>query len=52
MNVDEDMAEGGDGGGDGIDSKSRMLIKKGKVAVKCNRKIAKATTAIKRMRRR
>ena len=39
-------------GGDGLDSKQKMLIKKGKVAVKCNRKIGKNETKIKQMRRR
>jgi len=36
----------------GLDSKQRMLIKKGKMAVAANRKINKAELAIKRMRRR
>jgi len=36
----------------GLDSKQKMLIKKGKVAVAANRKINKAEIAIKRMRRR
>ena len=44
--------EGGGGGLGGLDSKQKMLIKKGKVAVKANAKINKASIAIKRMRRR
>lgn len=55
MNCEDELdtsLEAGGGGADGIDSKAKMLIKKGKVAVKCNRKISKAEVAIKRMRRR
>lgn len=48
--LDTSLDQGG--GGDGLDSKQKMLIKKGKVAVKCNRKIGKNETKIKQMRRR
>lgn len=55
MNCEEELDTSLEAGGDGaagITSKQSMLIKKGKVAVKCNRKINKAEVAIKRMRRR
>ena len=39
-------------GVDGIDAKQKMLMKKGKVAVKAKAKMHKASVAIKRMRRR
>ena len=55
LNVEEEVdfsIDAGAGGGDGLDAKQKMMIKKGKVAVSANRKIQKSETAIKRMRRR
>ena len=55
MNLEDEIdtsIDPGGSGADGIDAKSKMLIKKGKVAVKANRQVHKASVAIKRMRRR
>ena len=55
LNVEEEVdfsIDAGAGGGDGLDAKQKMMVKKGKVAVSANRKIQKSETAIKRMRRR
>ena len=46
-----DQNPGASGSG-GLDSKQKMLIKKGKMAVAANRKINKAEIAIRRMRKR